>query len=293
MKIQKKSFLAPIADYTGCCFRAMCKDHGADFAVVPLVSSMAVCNSKKEMDIDFCNEKSTGIQIFGNDPRTMRQAISKIRDRYGAEWFDINLGCPATAITGSGCGSALMKDPGKVEEIIKECRKEDIVLSAKARILDSEEKTLEIYKRMEKAGLDFVIVHARTPKQGYSGTADWERIKEIRQNLDIPVIGNGDIKTAAEGMERVKRGYCDAFMVARAAMANPYLFENREPGPGFEGKLAMFNEYIGICEANGKVELSDIRMKALNFFHGFESSARMRERLSQAKSIDEIMDIAC
>jgi tRNA-dihydrouridine synthase len=231
------------------------------------------------------------MQLFGNDPKTMRLVIRKIRNRYDADWFDINFGCPAAAITGSGCGSALMNNQGKIEEIIKECRKEDVVLSAKSRIFESMEKTILMYKRMENAGLDFVTVHGRTPKQGYSGKADWESIMKVKQSLDIPIIGNGDIETASEGMERVNGGYCDAFMVARAAMANPYLFEDKEPGPGIEGKRAMFREYIQICDSKGKKELNDIRMKALNFFHGFESSARMRERLSSAKSIDEISKI--
>ncbi|MCX6774137.1 MAG: tRNA-dihydrouridine synthase family protein [Candidatus Micrarchaeota archaeon] len=292
MKIPKKSFLGPIADYTNSCFREMCIIHKADFAVVPLVSSIAICNSKKDMDLDFCNEKNIGIQLFGNDPKLIRLAIRKIGDRYDADWFDLNFGCPAAAITGSGCGSALMANPGKIEEIIRECRKEDIVLSAKSRIFESKEKTIGLYKRMEDAGIDFVTVHGRTPKQGYSGKADWEMIKEVKQSLGIPVIGNGDIGTASEGMEKVKKGHCDAFMVARAAMANPYLFENKEPDPGIEGKRAMFLEYLQICGKKGKKDLNDIRMKALNFFHGFEKSRPMRESLSSAKSMERIMEIA-
>jgi len=292
MKIPKKSFLAPIADYTNSCFREMCISHKADFAVVPLVSSIAVCNSKKETDLDFCNEKNTGIQLFGNDPRLMRLAIRRIRDRYDADWFDLNFGCPAAAITGSGCGSALMGNPEKIGEIIRECRKEDIVLSAKSRIFEGMEKTIELYRKMEDAGLDFVTVHGRTPKQGYSGKADWEIIREVKQSLGVPVVGNGDIGTASEGMEKVKIGCCDAFMVARAAMANPYLFENKEPSPGIEGKRAMFQEYLEICGRKGRKDLNDIRLKALNFFHGFEKSRPMRESLSSAKSIGRIMEIA-
>jgi tRNA-dihydrouridine synthase B len=252
---------------------------------------MAICNSKKETDLDFLNEKNVGIQLFGNDPKTMRSAIRKIRDRYDVGWFDINLGCPATAITGSGCGSALMANPGKIEEIIRECRKEDIILSAKSRVFESREKTIGLYGKMENAGIDFAIVHGRTPKQGYSGKADWEMIGEVKQSLEIPVVGNGDIKTASEGMEKVRGGYCDAFMAARAAMANPYLFEDREPGPGIEGKRAMFIEYLQICDNMGKKDLNDIRMKALNFFHGFEKSSAMRESLSSAKSIEKVIEI--
>jgi tRNA-dihydrouridine synthase B len=291
MRLENASFLAPISEYSSLPFRQMCLDAGAGFAEVPLVSVIAIRHSPdsiNRIDLSKSEKGRTGIQLFGKEPADFGNAIDAISRRFPfIEWFDVNCGCPMRNVIASGGGAALLKTPGRIAEIVKECRKHCKAVSAKVRILGSAEKTLEVCKSAEKSGADFITVHGRTAEQGYSGKADWNAIKEIKGGLSIPVIGNGDITSVAQGKRLVEDGYCDGFMVGRGAMSNPYLFKGEE-SKGFEARKAMLLEYIGRCGKLGRTDVADIRMKALFFLRGFPESAEMRNAVSRLKKIDEM-----
>jgi tRNA-dihydrouridine synthase B len=291
MRLDNTSFLAPISEYSSLPFRLMCLENRADFASVPLVSAIAIRHSPettKRIDLSEAEKGKTGIQLFGKEPSDFGNAIDKIKERFPfVEWFDINCGCPMQNVIASGGGSALLKSPERIAKIIEECKGHCRTVSAKVRILKTVEGTMKVCKAVEKSGADFIIVHGRTPEQGYSGKADWEAIKKIRKSLSIPVVGNGDITNVFQGRGLVEQGYCDAFMVARAAMSNPYVFNGKD-SKGFVARKAMLLDYIGRCRALNALDIVDIRQKALFFMRGFPESAEMRNAMSRFKKIDEI-----
>lgn len=284
------SFLSPIHEYTDMPFRLMCRRHGADAAVVPLVSATAIArdNSKAGMIDANPEEKNIGVQLVGSNPDEMKIACSAVEKRFPfVSWYDINCGCPSERTVECGGGSAMLNYPEKICETVKKMKDVGKPVSVKMRIMGSE-KTLELCKSIEKAGADFIVVHGRNPGQGYSGRADWEMIKKIKQNVGIPVTGNGDIRSASQGNEMVRKGFCDSFMVGRAAMANPLLFEDKE-AKTFEEKLALLDEYLGIRrEFIGEPELKDVRIKAVHFMSGVRNAAALRDGIMRAKSVDEI-----
>jgi nifR3 family TIM-barrel protein len=291
MRLENSSFLAPISDYSNLPFRQMCLGAGADFAEVPLVSVIAIRHSPssvERIDLSESERGRTGIQLFGKEPADFGNAIGAISEKFPFNgWFDVNCGCPTNNVIASGGGAALLKSPERIAEIIKACRARCRTVSAKVRILGSADRTLEICRAVEKSGADFITVHGRTPEQGYAGKADWEMIKRIKEELSIPVIGNGDIASVVQGRRLVNEGYCDGFMVCRGAMSNPYLFKGEETG-GFGAKKAMLLDYIRRCRELGGPDVSDIRMKALFFLRGFPESAEMRNAISRLKKTDEI-----
>jgi tRNA-dihydrouridine synthase len=162
--------------------------------------------------------------------------------------------------------------------------------TVKLRINGDLAKTAALCKQFERAGADFIIIHGRTPAQGYSGRADWELIKSLKSRLEVPLVGNGDIRTAAEGRGRVENGYCDSFMAGRAAMANPMLFCGRAP-QGIEGRFRLLKEYLSLHRRYlGEPKLQGVKLKALNMLTAVPDAAALRNRIARAHSEEEILD---
>lgn len=283
-----KSFLAPIYDYTDLAFRQLCRNHGAESACVPLVNSLAVLKGKK---IDaHPEEKNLGVQLVGNDPDAIGRCCSLLYEESPfISWFNLNCGCPSSRTMGCGGGSAMLSDPGRIARTVSSMKRTDAEISVKIRIRNNVEDTLSLCRELERAGADFIIIHGRTPGQGYSEKADWHLIKAVHENVGIPVIGNGDIRSASEGLEYIKKGFCDGYMVGRAAMANPLLFENRKP-EGLKGRYGLLREYLSLHRRYaGDPDLKDIRAKALNFISGVREASRIRNEICRAKTIKNIV----
>ena len=186
----------------------------------------------------------------------------------------------------------MLSDPKKVFHAVSGIKRScDIPLSVKLRLLERPDETGSICRGIQEAGADFIIIHGRTPRQGYCGESDWGEIKRIKTLLRIPVVGNGDIKEMAAGRRYVEAGFCDSFMVARAAMRNPMLFSGKEPAD-FEGRKALLEEYLQLFRRYlGEPRVNDARIKALQFFSGVPLATAIRDRVCRAKSIDEITSI--
>ncbi|MBN1169428.1 tRNA-dihydrouridine synthase family protein [Candidatus Micrarchaeota archaeon] len=272
-----KSFLAPIDGYSDAAFRLLCSRYGAEASCVPLINADAVLVGR-EAGIH-PEEKNLGVQLVGNNPETIGKACRRIVDgNPEIKWLNLNCGCPSSRTRSCGGGSALLDNPEKIVRSVAEMKKCGIPVSIKIRITDD---TMELCR---KTGADFLIVHGRTPGQGYSGKNNWEIIKRIKQESEIPVIGNGDITMAWEGKNYVKKGYCDSFMAGRAAMSNPLLFSDRK----ITDPQDMLDEYM---EIGGVVPgLKDIRLKAMHFISGFKGAPAMRNIISRAKTIKEIRE---
>lgn len=289
MKIEKELFLAPIHEYTNYPYRELCKKYGAKYTLVPLVSAMGLTSSKNYVEkIDYFDSKSEGIQIFGSDAKVMGKASEiLVRKFSNLEWIDINCGCPSRNVTSSGGGTELLKNPKLVKEIVKEVKKTGVNVSVKMRLCNTKEKTFNFIKEIEP---DFLIVHGRTKEQMYSGTADWDYIKEIKKNTELRIVGNGDIQNQIEVKEKIKEKYCDGAMIGRAAMSNPGCFSNIEINK--ENKIRFLQEYLQIIEEKEYYEKITItRVKALNLLKGFDNSSNVRKEISLAKNVQEIEKI--
>lgn len=286
-----KSYLAPIDEYSDFAFRLLCQRHGADATCIPLVNSMAVVQGKLSRVDAKEKEKNLGIQIVGNDPRIIGRACEIINmEKPFLSWFNLNCGCPSSRTMDSGGGSAMLAYPEKISQALIEMKKKvDKPVSVKIRVKTNLEHTIKLCKELVKTEIDSIILHGRTPKQGYSGNADWELIRAVSSEVDIPIIGNGDIASLSQGKKYVEQGYCDSFMVGRAAMSNPLLFEDKKLKTD-EEKLSMLKEYILIFqEFDQEPDINSVKLKALNFTSGMKNASRIRNRISRAKKIEEII----
>jgi tRNA-dihydrouridine synthase B len=282
-------FLAPIHEYTNYPFRELCKKYNAKYSLVPLVSSMGIVSNEKYVEkIDYFNEENTGIQLFGSKPEIMGKASEIIIKKFhNLKWIDINSGCPSRNVIQSGGGSALLKHPKIVKEIVKEIKSRDVKVSVKMRLCNTDEKTFNFIKEIEP---DFLIVHGRTVEQMYSGEADWGKIKEIKKKCNFPIIGNGDLENQIEGKEKIKDKYCDGVMMGRKAMSNPGCFSNFEIKK--ENKIKFLREYIEILKEKEYYEkITLTKVKALNILKGFQESSNVRKKISTVKNIKEIEKI--
>ncbi len=279
------NFLSPIDDYSDFAFRLLCQQYGAQHTCVPLVNVLAYNRGKNVVDAK-PEEKHLGVQFVGNDPAEFGKAARKLEEEFGfVEWINLNCGCPSARTMGSGGGSALLRNHGLIIRCVDEMKKTGFQVSVKIRLEEDFSRSIDLVRGVERAGADFVIVHGRTARQGYSGKSDWEKIRMIKESVGIPVIGNGDINFASEGEELARRGYCDGYMVARAAMSNPMLFSDQTPSAA--EKLGFLSRYV---ELYGEPPVKDVRLKAIQFSHGIPGSSRLRSSLSRADSAEEIIE---
>ncbi|MDD2439588.1 MAG: tRNA-dihydrouridine synthase family protein [Methanosarcinaceae archaeon] len=229
-KLPGNLFLAPMADVTNLAFRLLCKEHGADFTYTEMISADALVNENRKSvlkSLSAPEEGAFGIQLVGSKPETLSAAALFVEEEYKPAVIDVNLGCPARQIRDTGCGSALLEKPDKIYAILKELSEnlgERTPISAKIRLLESEKKTLEIARLIEKAGASALTVHGRTAKEMYSGKSKLLPIKAIKEELSIPIIANGDIRDEKSAAEALEFTGCDGLMIGRAARGNPFIF---------------------------------------------------------------------
>ncbi len=224
--------LAPMAGISDSAFRRIAKEFGAGLVVAEMVSDKAIFyNSKKTIDMLYMKEEERPIsqQIFGSDVDSFVYAAKYIDKNMHPDIIDINMGCPVPKVAQRAqAGSALLKNPDKVYEIVKAVV-ESVSVPVTVKIRSGwDEKSInavEIAKICEKAGASAITVHPRTRAQGYSGLADWNIIKQVKENVSIPVIGNGDVKTCYDAKKMMDETKCDAVMIGRGLLGNPWLIK--------------------------------------------------------------------
>lgn len=229
VQIDNPFVLAPMAGVTDLPFRTLCKAQGAGLICMEMISAKAISFHNKNtialMEIDPC-EHPVSMQLFGSEPDLMAEVAKSIEDRE-FDILDINMGCPVPKVVNNGEGSALLKNPNLIEEIVRKVSSAiSKPLTVKVRIGFENEPIdiVEIAKRIEDAGAAALAVHGRTRQQYYSGTADWDTIRRVKKAISIPVIGNGDVDSPLKAEALVKQTGCDAVMVGRAVRGNPWLF---------------------------------------------------------------------
>ena len=229
VEIENPFVLAPMAGVTDLPFRKLCKEQGAGLICMEMVSAKAISyhnkNTEALMEIDPC-EHPVSLQLFGSEPELMAEVARSIEER-PFDILDINMGCPVPKVVNNGEGSALLKNPDLIVRIVKSVSSAiKKPLTVKVRIGFEKEPVdiVEIAKRVEDAGAAAIAVHGRTREQYYSGNADWEAIRRVKEAVTIPVIGNGDVDSPKKAEEMMRQTGCDAVMIGRATRGNPWIF---------------------------------------------------------------------
>ena len=306
IKIDTPIFLAPMAGITDYSFRIICKEMGAGMVYSEFVSADGIIreNTKTLNMIKFKSiERPIGIQIFGNDPEVMSTAAKYIYKKFDPDLIDINYGCPVPKITKRGGGSAALKDLCLMDDITAAVVESvpKIPVTVKMRMgWDNESLIIpEAGKRLEKIGVKAITLHARTTKQRYKGDANWQYIKLLKESISIPVIGNGDICTINDINKMFQMTKCDAIMIARATLGNPWFFKeakakfNNKPIP----PAPSLSEVARVCERHfnlllehrgSKIGTNLMRQHFSNYIKGFPRASKFRQKLVTAPNLVEM-----
>ena len=309
IKIKNKVIFAPMAGVSNISFRTIIKEMGAGLIYSEMISTMGIkYGSQKTIDLINFNEteRPISIQIFGNDVDSFVEAAKYIEDNYHPDIIDINMGCPVPKIAlKSQAGSALLKNPDKIYEIVKKVvENTNTPISVKIRSGWDENSinAVEVAQKIEQAGASLIAIHARTRSQGYSGKANWNIIKQVKENVSIPVIGNGDIKTIYDAKKMIDETKCDAIMIGRATLGNPwfikecveYIENNKiiDPPTNTE-KIDMIEHHYELLKkyTSEKQALLEIRMHALWYIKGLPNIKEYKNKITSCKTEQEFKNL--
>lgn len=305
VKLTSPVILAPMAGVTDLPFRLLCKEQGAGLLCMEMVSAKAIYYNNKNtealMEIRE-EERPVSLQLFGSDADIMAEMAKRIEER-PFDILDINMGCPVPKVVNNGEGSALMKNPALVEEIVRKVAgaiKKPVTVKIRKGFDEAHCNAVEIARIAEEAGAAAVSVHGRTREQYYTGKADWDCIREVKEAVRIPVIGNGDVVDAASAKALLDKTGCDGIMVGRGAQGNPWIFREittfletgtllPKPAPAEVRRvverhaalqLAIKGEYTGVRE---------MRKHLAWYTAGYPNSARFRQQINSMESMGDLL----
>lgn len=306
VELKNKVFLSPMAGVTDLPFRLMCKEQDCGLLYTEMINAKALCyddeNTKKMLKIEEA-EHPVSVQIFGSDPEFMGKA-AQILNEYPNEILDINMGCPAPKVVKNGDGSALMKNPKLAEEVLKAVvknSKKPVTLKIRKGWDDNSVNAVEIAKIAESCGISALAIHGRTREQYYSGSADWNIISEIKNNINIPVIGNGDVFSVEDAINMLDKTKCDAIMIGRGAQGNPWIFKRINhymetgeilPEPTMEEKMntALRHLKLAVEEHGEYVAVREMRKHIAWYLKGLRNSARIRDEVNKIESYEGVVN---
>lgn len=303
VELTNKYILAPMAGVTDLPFRLLCKEQGCSLMYTEMISAKGLYyGDKKTRSLMQTaeEEKPIGIQIFGSDPKIMAKVVKEQINDMTFALVDINAGCPAPKIVKNGDGSALMKKPELLGDIIHAVTKESripVTVKIRAGWDDAHINVVEVAKIAEEAGASAVTVHGRTREQFYSGKSNWDIIKSVKEKLKIPVIGNGDIKSYKDAISLLESTKCDGIMIGRGSLGNPWIFSmlinQCEKSPNSQEKIQTAIRHMGmLLEIRPeKVVIGEIRKHIGWYTKGIQGSAEIRNQINQTQSSAEVKNL--
>ena len=308
IEVKNPVFLAPMAGVTDWAYRTVCAELGAGVTVTEMVSSRAlVYQDKKSRKLLRKNEGSLcGAQIFGNDPAIMAEGARLALEISGCDFIDINMGCPMPKIAGSGDGCGLMRTPELAGQILAAVVKAvDVPVTVKCRLGwdKGSINVLEFTKMMEQAGAAMVTVHGRTRSQLYSGVADWDMIRRVKDQLSIPVIANGDITGGETALKCLRRTGADGIMIGRSVFGDPWVFEEvacalrgeEYPGrPCLADRIAVAVRQFQLSEEDHgeKIACLEARKHFAWYLRGVSHSSYYKNQITSLTTMEDIYRVA-
>lgn len=309
VKIEKTAALAPMASVADRAYRLICREYGASYVTSEMVSAKGLCYSDRKTN-ELCTvtekERPMAIQLFGNEPEFMERAV-EIVSKYNPDIIDINMGCPVPKVVGIGCGSALMRDvkqAAAVAESVVRASSVPVTVKFRKGWDDSSVNAVEFAKAMEASGAAAITVHGRTREQFYTVEADWKIISEVKKNVKIPVIANGDVTDLKSCLDMYEQTGCDLVMIGRGSYGNPFIFKEissyykgeEYTAPTIEEKMSVMLRHIrlilDISEKSEELAIHEARKHAAWYMNGYYASAKFRARCYNLTSYSEAEQLA-
>tara|TARA_Y100000996_G_C22481487_1_gene626361 strand:+ start:150 stop:1133 length:984 start_codon:yes stop_codon:yes gene_type:complete len=305
LKLETPLLLAPMAGITDHPFRVICKEFGASIVYTEFVSANGIIReNQRTLDlIKFTDdERPIGVQIFGEDPESVSRSALFLKESYNPDIIDINYGCPVPKVTKKGAGSAAMKDLCRMEEItaavVDSVGNTPVTVKMRAGWDENNIVSVKAGEILEKNGVKAITLHPRTTKQQFRGLSNWEHIKELKQAVSIPIIGNGDVKGYDDYMRMIEETNCDGVMIARAAMGNPWIFRNILYGlkgklykePTLEEKTLLCKKhFILLKDAKNETQCVNLSKKHFGYYlKGFNKASEWRIKFMKAANVNEV-----
>lgn len=304
IEVENNVFLAPMAGVTDIPFRKICRKFGPGLTYTEMASTKAMefGSDKTEKIIQIMSdERPSIVQIFGSDKDTIKKTIEKLNQQEDIDIIDINMGCPAPKLVKNGDGAGLLLDLKKVEEIIKEATsvsKKPITVKTRKGFNDDIITAVEVAKICEKYGVAMITIHGRTREQYYSGVADLDIIKKVKESVKIPVIGNGDITDVKSAKKMFEYTGCDGIMIARGAQGNPWIFKSILDGqdyvPSYEERLQIILEHIRYeleNEENKKNAVFKMRKHIAWYLKSLPNSTYVKDKINREEDIEKVIQL--